>query len=57
MSAKVQMRSTKELKLSAASIINQLSKLNPNNLNCKKIIALKIAYKIVTFFTDNYPSS
>ena len=26
------------------------------SLNCKKIIALKIAYKIVAFFTENHPS-
>ena len=25
-------------------------------LNCKKNIALKIAYKIVALFTENYPS-
>ena len=26
------------------------------SLNYKKIIALKIAYKIVAFFIENYPS-
>ena len=26
------------------------------SLNCRKIIALKIACKIVEFFTENYPS-
>ena len=33
-----------------------LSQRRQFGLNCKKIIALKIAYKIVAFFTENYPS-
>ena len=33
-----------------------LSQRRQFGLNCKKIIALKIAYKIVAFFTKNYPS-
>ena len=33
-----------------------LSQRRQFGLNCKKIIALKIAYKIVAFFAENYPS-
>ena len=33
-----------------------LSQRTQFSLNCKKIIALKIACKIVAFFTENYPS-
>ena len=33
-----------------------LSQRRQFSLNCKKNIALKIAYKIVALFTENYPS-